>query len=296
MRRWLSLLLFLFAVSTTHAQLRVSLEGDRTTFLQYAPVSIRIVINNNTDQDILLQNSGDNPWLSFVVARADGFPVRADQKFSPAPIAVKAGETKQVTVNITPYYAFRDAGNYKVQASVDVPGGQPIASGNLMFNVVKGQVVWQKARPVDASERTYTLLRFSPNNQSTELYLRVDDLKENLVYSVQNLGPIIAMVTPKAGFDKEGKLHVLHTSAQGNYCYSRLDANGALENQAHYEAEPEAPPSLVQTAEGTVIVLGGHVDDKTTQREKLSEATFGLPDAPAAVRIDPSAKAAAKAN
>ncbi len=244
MRRLLLLAILLLTLVSAHAEVRVSIEADRINYLLYAPVVVRVVVQNNTEQDILLEKSGDSDsWLSFVVTRQDGFAVHADQKLTVPSFMVKAGETKALPLNLTPYYAFREPGNFKVRASVDLPGKGELLSGNLLFNVVRGQNLWTRTRPVAGSERTYTLVKFSPDNSSTELYLRVDDTKENVVYATLLLGPITAVVTPQVNFDKEGRLHIFHTLGLGNYRYNRVTADGALENQSNYEGVPERPPA-----------------------------------------------------
>lgn len=277
MRRPLLLLpALLLTLVCARAELTISVECDRTNYLLYAPVPIRVVIQNNTEIDLSLQSQGE-PWLSFIVTRADGFAVHADQKFQVQPLQVKAGTTKNLTVNITPYYSFRDPGNYKVRAVVDVPGQGQLLSGNLQFNVNRGQTVLSRTRPLEGSERTYTLVRFSPDNTSTELYLRVDDTKENIVYSTLELGPVTSTVTPpQIAFDKEGQLHILHTIGQGSYRYNRISADGQLENQSNYEAAPEIPPRLVTASDGAVMVAGGQVINDENRRDRLSEAKFGL--------------------
>lgn len=118
-------------------------------------------------------------------------------------------------------------------------------------------------------------MRFSPDNSSTELYLRIDDAKENIVYTTLLLGPITAVVTPQVNFDRDGRIHIFHTLGQGNYRYNRITADGVLENQSNYEGIPERPPHLVQVEDGAVMVVGGQVQGDDNQREHLSDAKFG---------------------
>ncbi len=277
MRRLFPLALLLLTLISVRAEVRISIEADRINYLLYAPVTVRVIIQNNTEQDILLEKTDDSgSWLDFVVTRQDGFPVHTDRKLEVPPVAVKAGESKAIPINLTPYYAFREPGNFKVRASVELPGQGALTSGNLMFNVVHGQSIWTRTRPVAGSDRTYTLVRFSPDNSTTELFLRVDDAKENVVYATLLLGPVTAVVTPQVNFDKEGRLHIFHTLGQGNYRYNRVNADGVLENQSNYEGIPERPPHLAQAEDGAVMVIGGQVQSDENQREHLSDAKFGV--------------------
>lgn len=283
MRRLLSCLALLLTVGifSARAEVRVSIECERVNYLLYAPVVVRVIIQNNTEVDLSLQSQGE-PWLSFMVTRGDGFAVHTDQKLDVEPVVIKAGATKSTTMNLTPHYSFREQGNYKVRAVVDIPGQGQILSGNLQFNVVKGQTVLSRTRPLDGSERTYTLIRFSPDNTSTQLYLRVDDAKENLVYSTLELGPVTStVVPPQLAFDKDGNLHILHTIGQGSYRYNRVSPTGVLENQSNYEALPEMPPRLTSAGDGAIMVAGGQVLNQENRRDRLSEAKFPVANAQA---------------
>lgn len=287
-------LLLLAGISSVRAEIRVSIECDRANYLLYAPVVVRVIIQNITEQDIILQ-SGDESWLSFVVLRTDGFAVRPDQKIISPPLMVKAGETKSVVMDLTPHYAFREPGNFKACAVVDVPGQGQILSGNLQFNVNRGQTVLTRTRPTAGSDRTFTILKFSPDNTSTELYLRVDDTKENLVYATIDLGPITSTVLPpQVTFDKEGSFHVLHTMGQGSYRYNRVREDGTVETRRNYDAAPEMPPRLVLANDGAVMVVGGQVQDDDNRRDRLSEAKFGKADAKPQTPADKAADKTAK--
>lgn len=279
MRHWLTFLpltVLLLGLTPLRAQVTVSIDSERTNFMLFAPVVVSVTINNNTDHDLVLQNTDGQTWLSFLIKKPDGFPVHTDQKYNPSPITFKPGELKTVSVNLTPFYAFRDVGNYRVAAVLDLPGEGQLISENFSFNVIRGQKVWSQARPIDGTERTFTLFRFAPDNLSTELYLRIDAPKENLVYATVMLGQVISAVDPQTSFDRDGELHILHTAAQGTYRYTRINQNGGVENQSVYEAMPEFAPKLVANNDGTVMVVGGQIQNTDNQRERLSDAKFGV--------------------
>jgi hypothetical protein len=299
MRRLLSLLPLAVLFSTLsflRAQVTVSIDSERINFMLYAPVLVNVTIHNNTDHDLVLQNAGDQSWLSFIIKKNDGFPVHPDQKYAPGPVTLKTGEVKTVSVDLTPYYAFREVGNFRVAAVLDLPGEGQLISGNFSFNVNHGQKVWSQTRPIDGAERTFTLFRFAPDNVSTELYLRIDAPKENLIYATRLLGQVLSSVDPQTFFDADGQLHILHTAAQGTYRYTRINQNGVIENQSLYESIPEFAPRLVKNNDGTIMVVGGQIQTAENQRERLSDAKFGVNSKPKTPPADTSTPTGAAAH
>jgi len=170
-------------------------------------------------------------------------------------------------------------GDYRAAAVIDLPGQGQIMSENVPFSVVKGQKVWSQMHPVEGSERIYSLLRFSPSIDTTELYLRVEDPDENLVYANPPLGAMASSIDPEVLFDPQGNLHVLHPAALGTYIYTRANPDGKIVHQGVFKTEAiqgqsgveRIPPRLAKMNDGTVTVIGGVEQDLNHPREKLSE-------------------------
>jgi hypothetical protein len=275
-------LCFLAACIPAKAQITVSAQTARSTFLLYERVDLLVTIVNIGDTDLLLNNDADHPWLSFVVShhvQQNYMPVRQERAGTFASLTLKAGETKTLRVNVTPLFTFREEGDYRVSAVVDLPGQGQIESENVPFSVVKGQNIWSQVRPVDGSERTYTLLRFSPTIDTTELYLRVEDPDQNLVYANVGLGAMASSTDPEIFFDPQGNIHILHPTALGTYLYTRADPDGKIIHQGVFKTVTmqgpagveRVPPRLGKMDDGNVTVLGGQEQDLNHQREKLSE-------------------------
>jgi hypothetical protein len=129
----------------------------------------------------------------------------------------------------------------------------------------------------------------SPKPDETELYLRVEEPAENVVYANVGLGGIEAFVDPQVYFDPEGNIHILHLLAMSTYLYSRADAQGKILHQAVFKTFQQIPPRLSKMDDGNVYVAGGMEETPDNVRESLSDGQKGhsadnSSSAPAAAR------------
>jgi hypothetical protein len=304
----IGVLWLLAASSTAVAQIQVTAQTQRSNFLLYERVDLLVTIQNDGGADLVLDNAPSHPWLSFLVAKHSQnnyVPVRQERNSSFKSITVKSGESKTLRINLTPLFTFREEGDYQAAAVLDVPSLGQIISDNVLFSVMHGQKVWSQMKPVDDGERVYSLIRFSPDPNSTELYLRVEDPAHNLVYANLGLGKVVSFIDPDVLFDPQGNLHVMQPIAMGTYLYSRTDPDGKVMHQGIFKSAPartvtgiaNIPPRLQKLEDGSVTVLGGLEDNPNTPRETLSKgqiakgpepvkqgdaSTFGMGDAPSA--------------
>ena len=117
----------------------------------------------------------------------------------------------------------------------------------------------------------YSLIRFSPQPDRTNLYLRVEDPAANLILANLSLGEVVAYIDPDVYFDPQGNLHVLQPIAMSTYLYSRTDPDGKVLHQGIFKTFQAVPPRLAKLEDGNIIVLGGLEENPNTPREKLSQ-------------------------
>ena len=264
----------LAARSHVSAQIQVTAQTQRSNFLLYEPVDVLVNIQNMGDTDLVLNNDEAHPWLSFLVSKHtqhNRFPIRQERKGNFKSLTLKAGENKTLRINITPYYSFREEGDFEASAVVDLPGQGQVISDPVPFTVLNGHKIWTQSRPVDGSQRIYSLIRFSPQPDSTKLYLRVEGPTENIVYANLALGEMVSFVDPGVLFDPQGDIHVLQPIALGTYLYTRANADGKVQHQAIFKTFHEVPPRLAKVEDGNVIINGGAEDNPNTPRERLSD-------------------------
>jgi hypothetical protein len=280
MRRALLFLALILAVVPARAQVQVGVATQRSDFLLYERVDLYVTVTNVSGTDLVLDNTEGQPWLSFLVSKHNRLPVRPERDSNFASVSLKAGESKTLKVNLTPLFAFREQGEYTAAAVVDLPGAGQSISTAIPFTVMEGHTVWTQHRPVDTSERTYSLIRFSPDANTTRLYLRVVDPAENIVYANLALGDLVSSVDPEVSFDPKGNIHVLQPVALGSYLYTRADADGKIEVQDVFKTYQQIRPQLYKVNDGNVTVIGGLEENPNRPQERLSDTQKGVRPAP----------------
>ena len=257
--------------SLASAQVQVSAQTERSDFLLYERVDLLVTVTNAGGSDLVLSNEDGHPWLSFLVSKHNRLPVRPERRATFKPISLRVGESKTLRVNLTPLFSFREEGDYKAAAVIDLPGEGQILSDSVPFTVLRGREVWSQTRPVEGSQRIYSLIRFSPQVDRTNLYLRVEDPSENVIYANLALGEVVAYIDPEVFFDPQGNVHVLQPIAMSTYLYSRADPSGKILHQGVFKTFQAIRPRLTKLEDGNVIVVGGMEENPNTPRENLSD-------------------------
>lgn len=263
---------FWAASSHAMAQIEVMAQTERSNFLLYERVDLLVSITNAGNADLVLNNDEGHPWLSFLVTTKKRMPIRQERRGDFQPLNLKAGENKTLRINLTPLFSFREEDNYQASAVIDLPGQGEIISQAVPFTVLNGRKVWSQQRTVDGTQRIYSLLRFSPKPDSTQLYLRVEEPDENIVDTNLALGEVVAFIDPDVLFDPKGNLHVLQPIALSTYLYTRTDLTGKILDQRIFKTFHEIAPHLTKIEDGNVFVAGGLEENPNTPRERLSEA------------------------
>ena len=273
-RLWAAVL-FLAAAISAPAQIRVTLATERSTYLLYEPMVVTVEIANISNDSILL-NSGpnDRPWLSFLVRSVDGRKVRTEQPLTLDPITLRPGQSRLLSVDLTPLYAVRETGQYTVQASVQPPGRQAYLTDALALNVGRGDTLWSQTYVDAGTKRIVSLIRFM-DRKDVYLYLRVEEPQENLVYTTTRLGKFIAYTSPQIQLDASRTIHVVHPVGARLYRYTRATPEGVILSQEDRESAG-SQPSLVSRPGGTVEFVGGIEQKQRTERPRLSEAQQGI--------------------
>jgi hypothetical protein len=265
-------LAWLGAGSMASAQVQITAQTERTNFLLYERVDLLVTIINAGGTDLVLDNNEGSPWLSFLVSKHNRLPVKQERQSQFAPLTLKSGESKTLRINLTPLFSFREEGDYKAAAVIDLPGEGQIISAAVPFTVLNGRKIWSQIRPVDSEQRTYSLLRFSPQPDSTQLYLRVESVEGNIVYANLSLGEIASSSDPMVLFDPAGNVHLMQPISLGTYLYTRADPDGKILHQEIFKTFQQVAPRLAKLDDGNVVVDGGIAAEVSGPREKLSAA------------------------
>lgn len=273
--RWLWLVcLVLLWPAFSRAQISVVLSAEKSNFLLYEAMTLSVKVTNMSDDSISLASEGDRPWLSFLVQTAERRKIRTESPIVTEPVVLAPGKSRVLSLDITPHYAIRESGQYTIQAAVELPGRRSFLTDGLVFNVGRGEVVWTKSYIEGGTQRVISLIRFT-DMKDTSLYLRVEEPRENLVYTTFKLGRMISFTNPEVRIDAFRSIHILHPVGARLYRYTQTDANGRLIQQEDREAG-STPLALATRDDGRVEFVGGKKMTPESTRPKLSELQQGL--------------------
>jgi len=274
------LAVFLDGQLAVWGQLDLRLETPKSSYLQYAPIPLTVNLKNLGGQELVLDGSGDQPWLEMIVQSTDGLLLKADRPLAPPSLTLKPGESRALPLDLAPHFLVREPGGYRVRASVRLPSGQTLMTEPLSFLVGRGEIIWSTPRGQGKDRRNFSLVKFY-EDPNVGLYLRVEVPEQNLVFPSRRLGPFLPLGRPSAEFDSENHLHLLYTVAPGQHRITVVNQDGNLLREENRQETLEKP-RLRKSPDGLVDVEGGTVILPSHLREKLStlQARAGTAAAP----------------
>lgn len=244
------------------------METPKSSYLQYAPVPVTVLLKNLGGQDLVLKETDNQPWLELIVQSTDGLLLKPDRPFVPPPLVLRAGESRALPVDLAPLFLIRETGGYRVRASVRSSSGETLLTEPLPFLIGRGEVIWSTPRGEGRDRRIFSLVKFY-EDPNLGLYLRVEVPEQNLVFPCRRLGAYLPFGKPEAEFDAENHLHLLYAVASGQYRLMVVNADG---NPLREELRQETleKPRLRKSPDGLVDVQGGSIILPSHLREKLS--------------------------
>jgi hypothetical protein len=242
----------------------ISLVFDQEQFLPGESVPLKVRIENNSGQDLRL--GSDENWLTIsvedsahlAVSRLGVLPVKGEFTLEPSTTGTKK-------VDIGPYFDLLRAGRYYVTAILNLPQwGQAIQSRPATFDVIRGSSLWDQEFGVPSSgkepgsvpeTRRYALVE-TVHSKNLKLYFRLTDPSENKVFSIFQLGPMVAFSKLESQLDKFSNLHVLYQAGGRTFSYCLINPDGLLLAREQYDYT-DTRPTLYPEANGRITVKGG---------------------------------------
>jgi len=276
----------LLSLSEARAQVDVNIGLKRSLYLRYEPVMCTVSITNRTGSELELKDTPAHKWFGFQVTRSsDGNPVPPlNESYSNEDVQIGPGQTLTRSINLTTLYPITEFGTYRIQGVIYAPSlNKYFSSENLNIEITEGrQILPEQTVGVPASsglegkERKIFLLAHRLP-QTTMVYLRIVDPASGIVYCTHQLGRFMSYDNPIVQFDAENNVHILHNTAPKNYLYTVVSLDGKVLKREAYQATT-AKPQLVRTADGSIALVGGILNDPTAP--KVKDTLAALSDRP----------------
>jgi hypothetical protein len=267
------------------AQLQVTLELNRKSYVAFEPIHATITIANRAGKDIVLGDPSGRSWLSFNVDRIGGdsvLPYQGSPRLRPHVLG--RGESIRETISLGRYYPLGGLGNYSVRANVYYSEfGQHITSNTRAFAVTDGSTLWKDQIGINkpgqpTSYREMSLLSFQEDDRMT-LYVRIRDERSGRVLATYAIGRLVLQQEPQATLDDSSNLHAFFLTGPKMYRHIVIDPDGKMLSEEIYEAKAASTPELKIAQSGAVRVAGGQLFDPN-RPDKPKEVIRRLSDRP----------------
>ena len=279
-RGYLFLLVGCLFSLNVHAQLlQVKMITDRNNFLPNQAVVVKLLIRNNSSQNVLLADGAD--WIQFSAHDGRGIPVlRNGNSPQGKPVLVENGKSHIWTYQLAPIFDFSRPGVFTINARIKIRqfNNFKLDVMPLKFQVVAGVKIAEMRRGVAPRQigqppdlRTY-ILRSTRVHGRTHLFLRVEGTRgdEMRIYNVLDLGRKVPFGKPQMEMDPQGVTHVFFQFYAKNYRYYQVGPEGQLLVRQTYFFH-KYPPALVRGEDGRVGITGA-------QREMMEDDFPKAPD------------------
>lgn len=224
LRPLMAMLLLLGAADVAQAQLRVKLEREHGTVLQYEAVPLKLAIWNDTEIPVSFGRYAPDARVEITIERRQHQATTIVADFEPFMGAqIAPGASSTLSFDLGKHHKVREQGRYTISARI-VWARRSYDAGSLYIDVVNGIELKNvtKSIPYDPSEvRTYSLLYWQ-RDDSQHLFLRVKNEDQGLVYGVFDLGRVVRTVPPEIEFDTIGRVHIVHLYGREVYTHSYL--------------------------------------------------------------------------
>lgn len=280
--------LWLVPASSAWAQISVSLQVKRTSFLPHEPILATVSITNLSGRPLLLEDDRFQ-WFGFQI-----YPGASDEPIPPrnpdyhlAPLAINPGESLKRSVNLNSLFPLGEQGRYRVKALIySNQLDKHFASKPDLFDIEEGKLLWRQkvgvpvGAPNAGDTHTYSVLNGMAGSHEYA-YARVEDPNTGAVFCTLQLGEIIESSKPDVQLDASNNLFVLQLTAPKTYVLSKIGINGEFLGQTRYNSG-KSKPFLRRLPTGELQIVGAYRDTSTsvaaaTPETKLSERPADLP-------------------
>lgn len=251
------------------AQVAMSLNLNRTVYMQYEPIYAAVTLRNDSGRTLAF---GHDPKLQGFIL----FEIRdsknnlvaqiPDTEFDTTGLLLRAGEIKRLVIPISKYYNLDHTGSYRVFAYIShIQLPAEYQSKEVSFQIVNGVKIWtQKVGIPDltgkgeekAVERVYSIHSMT-EGPDRFLYLIVED--NHKVYGVVRIGKRIGLEQFRAEVDMLSRIHLLMPVSPKVFQYLAFALDGSCIANQHWKITNTIPTLVRDPANGMVTLVGGAV-------------------------------------
>ena len=267
----LSAIMILIITGTTKAQVAVSLQMNKSSYILNEPVTATIKITNHAGRELILRGNGSRSWLNFHLT-SQGRTVPIARRINYKPVIIPAGQTVARKININTTYSLGRMGNYTCTATVNMPGPtrNGFVSNRAQFTVTSGRTIWVQRAGIPQAPgeiREYKLITFS-GNRSLELFAQVSSANTGLHIATVPLGQAITIRKPTATLDSNNNMHALYQIKPNLFTHVAISPNGSILSSTYHKRGSSGSIPRLYPLNGSVVVAGAIRHDPQAEAEQ----------------------------
>ena len=259
--------LFVLLASPLYGQIGMSIELNRTSYMQFEPIYAKITFRNDTGKALLF---GKSPRLQgFLMLEISGsgqrlVNKRKDKEISIDGLVLGPGEIKSVIIPVNEYYDVDLADNYKIHAYVAHSMlKREFRTPDTFFQVEYGATIWKRTVGIPdlygqhrthGEERTYEI-RSMYDKQRRHYYLVVSDAKK--IYGVVRIGHQMGYEKLQIEVDMLSRIHILVPLTPRVFHYLSFSIDGANVANTFWKTSTTIPQLYRNPRTGVVTRIGG---------------------------------------
>jgi hypothetical protein len=277
----LCLMFLTFLPTGSFAQIALKLAMNRQDYISFEKIYAKVILRNDSGHAIAF---GHDPKLQgellFQIKDAQGNIISKISEATPPIIGLilRAGETKEVVVQVSRYYNLNKVSKYQMMAYVKHALFQEEYRSNISyFSVEDGYLYWSRGIGVpDFSEnqqankiktRFFNIKTIFENSKKV-YYLVVED--EKTIYAIRRIGYELGSEKPSFDVDMFSRLYTLLPISPRVFNSFIFDVNGKVEKREVYK-KTSTIPALIRDEKGNIFIAGGDVAKKGVDYDDKDE-------------------------
>lgn len=217
---------------SARAQFAISSKTDYPIYLQYEPIQVVTIIDNQLGQPAVFNLKENDTKFYYILRDIDGLEISYMPDVEPpSPVMIPARTKETITNNLLRVFPLSKSGSYSIQACIDWMG-KSYRGEKKHFEIVAGRELERISGQVqiDGSMRTYRISHVN-RTQQDHVLLRIDDESNSLCYGVFMLGRTTLDHKPDLALDLAGNAHILYQNSPDAYIHATYSPYGRLLEQ-----------------------------------------------------------------
>jgi hypothetical protein len=272
------LLVWFLSGNRAFAQIQVSLQFPRSTYLLNEPTLAKLTLTNLAGRDLYLEDSpASGPWCRLEVKNLRGgylSPKRDHISFPP--VSLPTGQSVSRSVPLTDFFHLPEPGQYQLRVSVFFEPTKNTFFAQSSFSADSGRLEWTQTvgvpegRQNAGAYRTFSVMSHQ-RLDGIFLYALLEGKSEGIRFAPVPLGRMLSAMRPQAQVDASNNLNVFHAISDSEYVLSQINVDTGRSGQARYRSltPRSGRPTLARNEEGRLAILGGvRITEEELESEK----------------------------